>query len=116
MLLKIGFLSATLAFACPSFAQPPTAAAAAACLAEIAELEQGISEARAKGQMLRRRQLAEELSALQAECTAPVSPTALAPTAERAAAIESLEADIHRMRMDLDRADAQLRRLKQEGG
>lgn len=110
MLLKICFLAAMLLPAL-SAAQPSDATAPADCRAEIATLDKGVDEARAKGQMLRRRQLAEALAALQAECRV----TALLPApAERAAAIESLEADIRQLRIELERAESQLRRLKDE--
>lgn len=108
MLLKICFLTATLAFTGPSFAQT----ASASCRADVAELEQSVDEAHAKGQMLRRRKLEAALTALQAECKGPMSPPS---PATRAAAIESLEADIRQMRTDLDRAESALRRLKAEG-
>lgn len=110
MFPKICF-AATLALAGPAAAQAPGIAASADCRAKIPGLEQGVAEARAKGQMLRRRQLAEALATLQANCGAPAASPA---PAERGAAIELLEADIRQLRIELDRDEAQLRRLRDE--
>lgn len=99
-------LLSTLAM--PAFAQPAGPTDAASCTSGIATLQQSMDEARAKGQMLRRRQLAEELTALQAHC-APG-----AAVQDRAAHIAQLEQEIRALRDRLDAAQAQLRQLKGE--
>lgn len=109
-------LAATLALALPmvltlttpAFAQTAAAPDAAACQAEQASLERDIDLARSRGQMLRRQQLAEALNAVQARCKAP------APAGSRAARIEKLEQDIRSLRTQLERAEDQLRQLKNE--
>lgn len=57
----------------PAFAQPATSpltttAEAADCRAEEAALVQAMDAARARGRMLQRRQLAEQLEAVQRQC------------------------------------------------
>ena len=64
--------------------------------------------ARSKGQMLRRRQLAEALAALRARCET------LAPQESRAENIERLEQDIRELRKELGHAEEHLRKLKSE--
>jgi len=97
----------------PAFAQtaPPVPVDAADCKAQEAVLERDMALARSRGQMLRRRELGEELAALQARCAA------LAPGAHaqgRAARIEKLEQEIRTLRAELDRAEEQLRGLRSE--
>jgi parvulin-like peptidyl-prolyl isomerase len=92
----------------PAFAQPAAVPDAAACQAEEASLERDIDLARSRGQMLRRQQLAEALNAVQARCKAP------APAGSRAARIDKLEQDIRSLRTQLERAEDQLRQLKNE--
>jgi septal ring factor EnvC (AmiA/AmiB activator) len=112
MRLNTCVLTLALTVAMPAFAQPATAPAtapdAAACQAEQASLERDIDLARSRGQMLRRQQLAEALNAMQARCKAP------APAGSRAARIDRLEQDIRSLRMQLERAEDQLRQLKNE--
>jgi septal ring factor EnvC (AmiA/AmiB activator) len=112
MRLNTCVLTLALTVAMPAFAQPATATApapdAAACQAEQASLERDIDLARSRGQMLRRQQLAEALNAMQARCKAP------APAGSRAARIDRLEQDIRSLRMQLERAEDQLRQLKNE--
>lgn len=58
--------------------------------------------------MLRRRELADALSALQATCKATAAPQT------REARIERLEQDIRLLRSELEQAEAQLRSLRNE--
>lgn len=98
-----------MALALSAVAQPAVPVDPTPCASDIATLQQAMETARAKGQMLRRQQLAEELVALQARCV---------PGAEdqhRAAAIEQLEQEIRDLRSRLEQAQAQLRKLKGEG-
>lgn len=88
----------------PAVAQP--APDGAACQAEEASLERDIDLARSRGQMLRRRELADALSALQQRCQAAV------PAEGRAARIERLEREARALRLELERTEEQLRRLK----
>lgn len=97
----------------PAFAQPATslptttAAEAADCRAEEAALVQAMDAARARGRMLQRRQLAEQLEAVQRQCgTRP-------PTESREDAIARLQAEILELRKELDRAETDLRKLRQ---
>lgn len=106
MRVKPCFLAVALALAVPSIAQPTDQADDSSCQAEEAALERDIDLARSKGQMLRRRQLAEALAALQTRCKT------LAPEQSRAARIERLELEIRELRLELDRAEEQLRALK----
>ena len=93
-----------------AFAQPAAATLPApdgpACQAEEASLEHDIDLARSRGQMLRRRELADALSALQQRCQAAV------PAEGRAARIERLEREARALRLELERTEEQLRRLK----
>jgi prefoldin subunit 5 len=59
--------------------------------------------------MLRRRELAEALSSLKARCQT------LAPAQSRAVRIEKLEQEIRELRLELERAEELLRKLKAEG-
>jgi hypothetical protein len=104
--MKPHVLAIALALAAPAFAQPTNPADNADCKAEQAALEQDIDLARSKGQMLRRRQLAEALVALQTRCRM------LSPEQSRAARIEALEHEIRELRQELSRAEEQLRNLK----
>lgn len=103
-----------LALASPAFAQPaetgegaPTASSSS-CEAEEAALERDMDLARSRGQMLRRRQLAEKLDALRARCLSSEPPQS------RAARIDKLERDIRALRAELEHAETQLRELKNE--
>jgi len=89
-------------------AQTPAAPAqgGTGCTAQVAALEQAMATARAKGQMLRRQQLANELAALRAQCQQGV----VEP--DREARIAQLEQEIRELRAQLDRAEEQLRKLK----
>lgn len=105
-----------LACALPVFAQRSTAPAAAplpedvaACKAEEASLTQDIALARSRGQMLRRRQLADALAAVQAHCDA------LVPITDRATRIRRQEQEVATLRQELERAEAYLNKLKAEG-
>ena len=89
-------------------AQPQEPPSAASCKAEEAALERDIDLARSRGQMLRRRQLAESLSALRTRCHAS------GPSMSRAARIDKLERDIQLLKAELEQAEEQLRELKNE--
>jgi len=115
MRLKASFLVLALlmapALAAPALAQAPAPAPsdAAACQAEQAALERDMDLARAKGQMLRRRQLAETLAALRMRCETRT------PAQVHAARVEALEQEIRTLRLELDRAEAELRDLRAGG-
>jgi Protein of unknown function (DUF1090) len=113
MRFKPCFLPLAWALAMPAFAQtaPPVPVDAADCKAQEAVLERDMALARSRGQMLRRRELGDELSALQARCAAIVPPV---PAQGRAARIEKLEQEIRTLRAELDRAEEQLRGLRSE--
>ncbi|CAN7159096.1 MULTISPECIES: DUF1090 family protein [unclassified Variovorax] len=110
MRVKPSFLAIALALAIPAIAQPVDQADNTDCKAKEAALERDIDIARSKGQMLRRRQLAEALAALQTRCKAVA-----APEQSRAARIERLEQEIRDLRLELNRAEEQLRELKHGG-
>ncbi len=98
------------AFAASAFVQLANAAedATDSCNAEKTAIETRMEIARSKGQMLLRRQLAEQLAALQAGCQPP-------PAARsRAVQIEKLEKEIRALRTELEAAEGQLRSLKNE--
>ena len=103
------FLAAALALATPAIAQSTGQVDTTQCKAEEAAIERDMDLARSKGQMLRRRQLAEALAALQARCET------LSPEESRAANIARLEQEIRELRKELDHAEEQLRKLKSEG-
>ena len=100
-----------LALAGPALAQPADPAnppTSADCKAEEAAIERSIELARSKGQMLRRQQLADALAALQTRCRTAD------PQQSRAARIDALELEIRGLRQELDRAEEQLRTLKNQ--
>ena len=108
--------TALLLAAMPAPAQPAPSAPSAApmpsadattCRAEEAALIQDMDIARARGRMLQRRQLATELEAVQARCGT------LPPMQSREAHIERLQSEIREMRKEIDRAETELRRLRQ---
>ena len=80
----------------------------APCLAGRADVERRMEIARSKGQMLLRRQLAEQLTTLEATCQP------LAADQGGAANIERLEKEVQALRAELEAAEEQLRRLKGE--
>ncbi|MDM0016890.1 DUF1090 family protein [Variovorax saccharolyticus] len=107
MRLKLGLAAIVLlASANTSFAQAAEPTDAASCKAEEATLEQSIAQARARGQMLRRRQLTESLAVLQGHCEA------LAAAKDPATQIKRQEQEVQQLRLELERAEAQLRKLK----
>lgn len=83
MRVKPSFLAIALALAIPAIAQPVDQADNTDCKAKEAALERDIDIARSKGQMLRRRQLAEALAALQTRCKAVAAPEQVAQRASR---------------------------------
>lgn len=106
---KFCFLAIALAMAPPVIAQIAGQTNSADCSAEEAALKRDIDLAQARGQMLRRRQLADALAALQARCKTGT------PERSREARIESLEQRIRELRLELDHAEEQLRELKSDG-
>jgi hypothetical protein len=107
--VKPWFLTVALTLASPVFAQPLEQAKqgdGASCQAEEAALERDMDLARSRGQMLRRRQLAETLAALRTRCQASESPQS------RAARIEKLEQEVRTLRSELEHAEEQLRDLR----
>lgn len=100
-----------LALASTATAQPTNPVDdTAACNAQKAEAERRMELARSKGQMLLRRQLADQLATLQAGCKP------LSADQTRAVTIEKLEKEVQTLRAELDTAEEQLRKLKGEGG
>lgn len=91
-------------------AQPVTQAGTADCTAAQTALQAEMDVARSRGRMLQRRQIAEELLAVQARCGT------LPPARSVEMQIESLQKDILDMRKELDRAETELRRLRQQRG
>ena len=91
-------------------AEPPGggAAAAAECQANRVALETRMEVARSKGRMLLRQQLANQLAAMPANC----STTTAAPT--RAARIAQLEGEISALTAELEAAERELRKLKED--
>ena len=100
------YLVLLLALAAPAIAQTTEPVDDTNCNSEKAAIEREMDLARSKGQMLRRRQLAETLVAVQARCEN------LSPERRRAANIEKLEGEIRELRKDLDHAEEELRKLK----
>ena len=80
----------------------------APCAAEKADVEKRMEVARSKGQMLLRRQLADQLATLQSSC----HPTAADES--RAANIERLEKEVRVLRAELEAAEERLHKLKGE--
>lgn len=80
----------------------------ASCTAGKGDIEKRMEIARSKGQMLLRRQLADQLSTLQATCKP------LSPDQNRAANMERLEKEVRALRAELEAAEEQLRKLKGE--
>lgn len=104
-------MAIVLALAAPVFAQPaeqPKQVEGASCEAEEAALEREMDLARSRGQMLRRRQLAETLAALRTRCHGSE------PQQSRAARIDKLEQEIRALRSELERAEDQLRDLRNQ--
>lgn len=107
MRLKTGLLAITLLVAASSsFAQATEPTDAASCKAEEATLDQDIAQARARGQMLRRRQLSDALAALHVHCDAIMA------AKDPATQIQRQEQEVQQLRIELERAEAQLRKLK----
>jgi len=98
--------SALLSVAADAQAAPPEPSDHATCQAEEASLEQEIALARSRGQMLRRRQLAEALNSMQAHCAS------LVPVKDQAARIARQEQEVAHLRAELARAEAYLVKLK----
>lgn len=107
-LIAGGLLAALALAASPTVAQPPPAAGADDCVAQRAALTQAMDTARAKGQMLQRRRLAETLAQLEERCSAS------APAPSRAAEIQRLEDEVRTLQEALARAQERLRSLKSE--
>lgn len=109
MRLTAGGLLAALALGVgPSGAQPAPPAAAEDCVAQKVAITQAMDTARAKGQMLQRRRLAETLAQLEERCSTA------APASSRAAEIQRLEDEVRTLQEALERAQARLRTLRSE--
>ncbi len=111
MRIKSCLLALSLACAVPAFAQPQPSTDprdSAGCEAEEASLQQDIALARSRGQMLRRRQLADALAALRKHCEN------LPPIKDRATLIQRQDQEVLQLRAELERAEAYLRKLKAE--
>lgn len=110
MRLKTLFMAIALASAVPAFAQQASTDPrdSAGCQAEETSLQQDIALARSRGQMLRRRQLADALAALQTHCEN------LPPIKDRATRILVQEREVAQLHAELERAEAYLRKLKAE--
>ena len=80
------------------------------CSAEKAEVERRMELARSKGQMLLRRQLADQLATLESGCQS------FPADQSRLAKIERLEKEVRTLKAALETAEEQLRQLKSEGG
>ncbi len=107
--MKSCFLALSLACATSTFAQPSTDPRdSAGCQAEEASLQQDIALARSRGQMLRRRQLADALTALRKHCEN------LPPITDRATLIRRQDQEVQLLRAELERAEAYLYKLKAE--
>ena len=104
------FLVVGLSVATSALAQPTPQPNAVDCAAEQTSLQAEMDVARSRGRMLQRRQIAEELLAVQARCGA------LPPARSVEMQIESLQKEILEMRKELDRAETDLRRLRQQRG
>ncbi len=88
-------------------AQPSTAVDLTECRTEETALVQAMDVAQTRGRMLQRRQLAEQLAAVQLRCGT------LPPVQSREASVARLQREIAALRTELDRAEAELRKLKQ---
>lgn len=97
---------ALLASSSASFAQSQDPTDAASCQAQEATLERDIADARARGQMLRRRQLTESLAVLHVHCES------LMAAKDPATRIKRQEEEVQQLRLELERAEAELRKLK----
>jgi predicted nucleic acid-binding Zn-ribbon protein len=109
--VKRWLMAVALGGAVPVFAQPaeqPKQVEGVSCEAEEAALEREMDLARSRGQMLRRRQLAETLAALRTRCHGSET------RQSRAARIDKLEQEIRTLRSELERAEDQLRDLRNE--
>lgn len=90
-----------------ALAQPSNPVNEAGCKSEEVRLIQEMDIAQARGRMLQRRQLADELAAVQARCGT------LPPVQSREAGIARLQKEIAALRKELDRAETELRKLRQ---
>jgi chaperonin cofactor prefoldin len=108
MRAKFCRLAIALSLVGPAIAQQTGQAGNTECSVEQAAIERDMDLARAKGQMLRRRQLADALAAVQSRCET------LSPEQRRAANIERLENEIRELRKELEHSEEQLRKLKHE--
>ncbi len=106
VLLVVGLSLASAAFAQTAL-QIPAQAVNVDCAAEQTTLQAEMDVARSRGRMLQRRQLAEQLLAVQARCGT------LPPAQSTELQIESLQKEVLELRKELDRAEAELRRLRQ---
>ena len=100
-----------MALAGSAIAQPTVAVHdSSSCAAEQGELEKRMDLARAKGRMLLRQQLADQLATLQQDCKL------LSPNQGNAANIERLEKEVRTLRAELEAAEEQLLKLRGKVG
>lgn len=105
-----GLLMLAATFAGTAAAQAvdaPQVPSAADCVARQTALQADMDIARSRGRMLQRRRLADELLEVQARCGT------LPPAQSREAQIDALSREIQDLRKELDRAESELRRLRQ---
>ena len=100
-------LALSFVIAASAAAQPSTSPDAAECRRAESVLVQEIDVAQGRGRMLQRRQLAEQLEAVQKRCGT------LPPVQSREESLTRLRKEILELRKELDRAETDLRRLQQ---
>lgn len=105
-MMAFGVLATLTLLTVPAHAQSASPAASGDCIAQQSALEKEMASAQSKGQMLRRRQLADTLAQLQERCAKA------APSVSRADAILKLEQEISALQTALENAQSQLRQLK----
>lgn len=106
--LCIGPVAIASFCATQAIAQPNPPAGGVECGAQQAALERDMDVARSKGQMLRRRELEQTFRALQSRCG-----DGSAQDDHRARVVRQ-ENEVLQRRLELDRAEEELRRLRAE--
>jgi len=100
-------LAVPLLLTTPVAAQPAGAVDPVDCRKEETAILQDMEIAQTRGRMLQRRQLSEQLAALQMRCGT------LPPVQSREASIARLQREVAALRTELDRAETELRKLRQ---
>ena len=106
--LCIGSVAIAMLCATQAIAQPKPTKTEADCYAQQAALEKDMRAARSRGQMLRRRQLEDNLHALQARCDE------IASKDTHEGRVMRQKNAVLQLRIDLDRAEEDLRHLLAE--